>query len=656
MKKILLLLTSSVSVLTGYCQIKLPGLFGDHMVIQRNQAVPIWGWSSPNEKITVNFDQQHKQAISDNNGKWHVSLDPQPAGGPFELAIQGKNSIVIHDVLVGEVWICSGQSNMEFTLKSVKDADSEITTAGFPEIRQIKIPLTVSGTPKEDIPPANWIVCSAKTAGDLTAVGYFFARELVKRLHVPVGLINSTWGGTMIESWTSHEAFENSPAFKSMVASMNGRDIGPVIKERQLKLERQIAWIEKNIHDSIPETDWKNPTYNSKDWPAISVNATWENQPLGISGLDGIVWYRKEVDLDSGIANHPVILSLGKIDDNDETYVNGIWVGSTRNWEEKRIYHIPPAVFRTGKNVIAVRVEDTGGGGGFYEDSSGVNLKTENGILPLGVDWHFRIAKIAGNGGGIGPNDYPSLLFNAMINPLIPYGIRGVLWYQGEANAGRAYQYRTTFPLMITDWRRHWGQGNFPFYFVQLASFNAENGNSEKGSSWAELREAQSYALNLEATGMSVTDDIGEPNDIHPKNKKDVGLRLSAIALNNIYGKPMEYSGPVYESMSVQGNKAVISFSHTGSGLMVRDKYGYVRGFEIAGSDHHFHYAKAYLENNKVVVYTNEVASPEAVRYAWSDDNSDANLYNFEDFPAVPFRTDQWKGITEGKLYVVGNP
>lgn len=626
------------------------------MVMQRNQPVPIWGWSSPNEKVTVNFNQQQKQAVADNSGKWRVNLDPEPAGGPFELVVQGKNSIIIHDVVVGEVWLCSGQSNMEFELKSAKDADAEIITSGLPDIRQIKIPLTVSSTAKEDIPPANWIVCSTKTAGDFTAVGYFFAREIEKRLHVPVGLINSTWGGTMIESWISHEAFENSPAFKSVVASINDRDIGPVIKERQLKLESQVRSIEKNIHDSIPETEWKNPAYSSKGWPTISVNSNWENQPLGLSELDGIVWYRREINLDSGVADKPLILSLGKIDDNDETYVNGIRVGSTKNWEEKRNYHVPANVFRTGKNLIAVRLEDTGGGGGFYEDSSAVNLKTENGIVPLGDNWHFRVAKIANNSGGIGPNDYPSLLFNAMINPLIPYSIRGVLWYQGEANTGRAYQYREAFPLMITDWRRHWGRGNFPFYFVQLASFNAENGNSEKGSSWAELREAQSYALNLEATGMSVTDDIGEPNDIHPKNKKDVGLRLAAIALNNIYGKPMEYSGPVYESMSVQGNKVVINFSHTGSGLMVKDKYGYVRGFEIAGSDHRFHYAKAYLENNKVVVYANEVTSPVSVRYAWSDDNSDANLYNFEDFPAVPFRTDQWKGLTEGKEYEVGKP
>jgi sialate O-acetylesterase len=656
MKRILILLISTLSALTGYCQIKLPGMFGDHMVIQRSQPVPVWGWSSPNETVEVKFNQQQKKTTADKNGKWILKLDPEPAGGPFDLSVEGKNRVVIHDVLVGEVWLCSGQSNMEFQLKSVRDADAEISTAVYPEIRQIKILLTVSNTAKEDISPAKWIVCSPKSAGDFTAVGYFFAREMVKRLHVPVGLINSTWGGTMIESWISRDAFENSPEFKSTIASMNTRDMGLVIKERQSKLEKQVRLIEKNVHDTISEAEWKNPSYSSQEWPMISVGETWENQPLGLSGLNGVVWYRKEIELDSSAINNSVKLSLGKIDDDDETYVNGIWVGSTKSWEEKRNYHVPAGVFKPGKNLIAVRVEDTGGDGGFYGDSVNVNLKTDIGIIPLGNGWHFRVAKIADSGSGVSPNDYPGLLYNAMINPLIPYAIQGVLWYQGEANANRAYQYRTAFPLMITDWRQHWGEGNFPFYFVQLASFNAGNGNSEQGSSWAELREAQTYALSLPATGMSVTADIGESNDIHPKNKKDVGLRLSAIALNSIYDKPMEYSGPVYESMSIQGNKAVINFTHTGSGLMVKDKYGYIRGFEIAGSDHRFHYAKAYLENNKVVVYADEVSSPVSIHYAWSDDNGDANLYNFEDFPAVPFRTDQWKGITEGKKYEIGKP
>jgi len=637
-------------------QIKMPGIFGDHMVIQRDRPVPVWGWSSPKEKLVLSFNQQKKEVIADRNGKWRVNLDPEAAGGPYILKVEGKNSLIFHDVMVGEVWICSGQSNMEFELKSARNANNEIMNSGYSEIRHIKIPLSLSSMAKEDIQPSAWNVCSPKTAGDFTAVGYFFAREIVKRLHVPVGLINSTWGGTMVEAWTSHAAFENSPEFKSIINSVPDKDFEVMMKEHRNKLENQVKLLQKNIIDTFPETNWKMPDYNNQTWPKISVALNWENQQLGLDDLDGIVWYRKEIFLDENAINKPVTLSLGKIDDNDETYVNGIWVGSSKNWAENRAYRVPVGIFKTGKNIIAVRVEDTGGGGGFYGDSSAVYLKSEDGFISLSDNWRFRIAKITRNVSGVGPNDYPSLLFNAMINPLIPYGIRGVLWYQGEANTGRAFQYRTAFPLMINDWRQHWDEGNFPFYFVQLASFNSDNGNSLQGSTWAELREAQTRTLSLPATGMSVTTDIGESNDIHPKNKQDVGLRLAAIAMNNIYNQPEEYCGPVYESMSVLGDKVILSFTHTGSGLIVKDKYGYLRGFEIAGSDHHFYYAKAILQNNKVIVYANEVSKPESIHFAWADDAGDANLYNKEGFPAVPFRTDQWKGVTDDKKFEIGKP
>jgi sialate O-acetylesterase len=653
MKISILSLTGFLLAFSVNAQVKMPGIFGDHMVIQRSRPVPVWGWSSPNEKLFITFNQQKKEVIADRNGKWRINLDPEPAGGPFELKVEGRNKLIFHDVLVGEVWICSGQSNMEFELKSARNADNEIMNAGYPEIRHIKIPLSLSSTVKDDILPAQWNVCSQKTAGDFTAVGYFFAREIFKRLHVPVGLINTTWGGTMVETWTSHGALENSPEFKSIVNAIQDKDFEAMMKERRNKLEKQVKLLQKNISDTIPETDWKNPDYNSQSWPKISIALNWENQQMGLEDLDGIVWYRKEIILDENVINKPVTLYLGKIDDNDDTYINGTWVGSTKNWAENRAYLVQAGVFKPGNNIIAVRVEDTGGGGGFYGDSSAAYIKSEDGFISLSDNWRFRIAKINRNVAGVGPNDYPSLLFNAMINPLIPYGIRGVLWYQGEANTGRAYQYRKAFPLMISDWRQHWEEGHFPFYFVQLASFNADNGNSIKGSTWAELREAQTRTLSLPATGMSVTTDIGESNDIHPKNKQDVGLRLAAIAMNNIYGQPGEYSGPVYESMSIQGDKIILSFTHTGSSLMVKDKYGYIKGFEIAGSDHHFYFAKASMQNNKVIIYADEVSKPESVRFAWADDAGDANLYNSEGFPAIPFRTDQWKGVTDDVKYSI---
>ncbi|MBT1701430.1 sialate O-acetylesterase, partial [Fulvivirgaceae bacterium PWU4] len=352
-------------------------------------------------------------------------------------------------------------------------------------------------------------------------------------------------------------------------------------------------------------------------------------------------------------AGKEATLELAMIDDSDETYVNGVRAGSTRGYSEKRIYRIPAGILKEGNNVVAVRVEDTGGGGGIYGDESQVRIVTGSTSQPLAGDWSFRVETISKRAATVGPNSYPTLLFNAMINPLLLLGIKGALWYQGESNAGRAYQYRKAFPLMITDWRKRWAQGDFPFYFVQLASFNASHGTSATGSTWAELREAQTMTLSLPNTGMAVTTDIGDANDIHPRNKQDVGKRLAALALARTYGKSGVDSGPVYKSMEVKGDKVIVTFSNTGGGLVAKDRYGYLKGFEIAGDDQKFQYAKAYVDGNTVVVYHEAVKAPVAVRFGWADEASDNNLYNKEGFPAVPFRTDTWKGITEsGKFWI----
>jgi sialate O-acetylesterase len=458
----------------------------------------------------------------------------------------------------------------------------------------------------------------------------------------------------MVETWISRGAFEKSDEFKSMIANLPNINMDALMKQRQEAMNEKLKSLEKGITDSLPESEWKTPSYNADGWPEMKVPSLWEYQGLGLNELDGVVWLRKTINLDAADAAKPAVLNLGKIDDNDETYINGVLVGSTKDYSASRQYIIGSGILKAGSNLIAVRVEDTGGGGGFYGDSAAPGLDIGSRHIPLSGNWNFRIAQVYNSSGNMDPNSYPTLLYNAMINPLIPYGIRGALWYQGETNAGRAYQYRVAFPLLINDWRQHWGLGSFPFYFVQLASFNAGNGDSEHGSTWAELREAQTRTLSLPNTGMAVTIDIGNAHDIHPKNKQDVGKRLAAIALNNIYGQTMQYSGPVYESMAVEGNKIILNFSHTGSGLAVKDKYGYVRGFEVAGSDHHFHYAKAFIRGNQVVVSSDAVNEPLEARYAWADDAGDANLYNQEGFPAVPFRTDQWKGITEGNKYEIG--
>jgi sialate O-acetylesterase len=341
------------------------------------------------------------------------------------------------------------------------------------------------------------------------------------------------------------------------------------------------------------------------------------------------------------------------IDDIDETFINGVQVGSTKAYNEKRSYAIGADRLKEGENVIAIRVTDTGGGGGVYGDAADMKLTIGSSMMPLAGDWKYQIENIQSAGSSVGPNAYPTLLYNAMLHPLLNLGIQGAIWYQGESNAGRAYQYRTAFPLMITDWRTHWKQGNFPFLFVQLASFNSANGDSEHGSTWAELREAQTMTLALPHTGMAVTTDIGEAKDIHPRNKQDVGKRLAAIALHDVYGKNIEFSGPAYEAMKVEGKNIRISFTHVGSGLLAKDKYGYLKGFEIAGADQKFHYAKAWIEGSTVVVSSDQVSNPVAVHFAWADNPEDANLFNKDGFPAVPFRTDTWKGITENGKFKI---
>jgi sialate O-acetylesterase len=324
-------------------------------------------------------------------------------------------------------------------------------------------------------------------------------------------------------------------------------------------------------------------------------------------------------------------------------------VGETNSYNQHRKYSIPAGVLKSGKNFISVRVEDTGGGGGIYGDSASMKLTIDGNVISLAGNWKFKAEQVYGNTTSVGPNSYPTLLFNAMVSPLIPYAFEGAIWYQGEANAGRAYQYRKAFPLMITDWRKHWNAGDFPFYFVQLASYNAGNGNSKNGSAWAELREAQTMTLSLPNTGMAVTTDIGNSTDIHPKNKQDVGKRLAAIALHNVYKKDVVYSGPMYQSMKVSGNKIIISFTNIGGGLT--SKNSELKGFEISGLGGQFYPAVATIDNNRVIVESEMVKYPAAVRFGWKDDAGEDNLFNKEGFPASPFRTDKWKGITEGQKF-----
>ncbi len=615
------------------------------MVLQRDQPIPVWGWASKNEKITVRFKKQVQNAVADEDGKWKLKLSAEPAGGPYSLIIQGKNTLRISNILVGEVWVCSGQSNMEFLVNGVTNAAAEIRQSNNPDIRHILIPKAISGEPKEDFAGnANWKAASPANTGNFTAVGYFFAQELYKQLHVPIGLIHSSWGGTDVETWTSHEAFEQSDEFKHMINNISRVSLDSIAQKRKAEMIAKLQLLQGGLPVQGAIAAWKEPGFDNSNWQKMTVPGLWEQQNL--ENFDGIVWFRKTINLSSADAGKAAELYLGMIDDNDITYVNGVKIGTTNGYNVKRVYKIPAGILKEGNNSIAVRVNDTGGGGGIYGDAADVKIVLAGNASFLAGEWAYRVESAHDGSTSINPNAYPSLLYNAMIQPLVNFGIKGAIWYQGENNAGRAYQYRTAFPLMITDWRKNWRQGDFPFYFVQLAGFNSGNGNSINGSTWAELREAQTLTLSLPNTGMAVTTDIGESKDIHPKNKQDVGKRLALVALDHTYGKKNVYSGPVFQSMKTKADKIRISFNHAGAGLAIKKSDHIIKGFEIAGADQHFYPAKAIMEGNEVIVSAEAVPEPVAVRYAWADDTGYVNLYNKEGLPAVPFRTDQWNTIT----------
>lgn len=629
-------------------QVVLPKIFADNMVLQRNTLIPIWGTAEANEIIEVRFNKQIKKAKADKNGRWIVRLDHEKAGGPFILTVKAKNTIQIKNILVGEVWICGGQSNMEYVLKYTFDAKKEIASANNPFIRHIKIPHAINSLPKGDISEGKWNICDSTTVGDFSAAAYYFAKATYNELKIPVGIINSNWGGTNIETWISREAFEKSDEFAAMITGMPKVSLDSLSELKISGSTKKIETLQGFKLNNINSDSFKEILFDDSKWPELNQPEVWEQQSLG--EFDGVVWLRKSITLSAEDAKKGAILELSKVDDEDVTYVNGVKVGSINNWDSQRKYTIPDEILREGTNVITVRVVDNGGGGGIYGNPADLKLTLGSTIIPLSGKWKFQVESIKKT---TNENSLPSLCYNAMINPLIPFAFQGVLWYQGESNAPRAYQYRKAFPLLINDWRQKWNKGNFPFYFVQLATFRT-TGNSNEGCGWAELREAQTLTLKVPKTGMVVTTDIGNPYDIHPGNKLDIGKRLAALALNNVYNKPRICSGPMYKSMEIKGNQIIVSFDDIGAGLSTPDKYGYIKGFEIAGKDQIFHYAKAFIKDNKVLLSSENVENPIAVHFGWIGDASDNNLFNKEGFPAVPFRTDEWKTVTKNEKYKIG--
>lgn len=621
-----------------YAKITLPHLVGDNMVLQRDVKVPVWGWAGKGEKVKIEFNRKSYTTIAGSDGKWRVWLDPLPAGGPYDMIITGTNQVVVKNILMGEVWVCSGQSNMEWPVRLVKNAADEMMAAKYPEIRLYTVPHKVSATPEPDTEKGEWVECNPESVSEFSAVGYFFGKNLYHELKVPIGLIHTSWGGTVSETWTSREAISTVPYFEKELEALKHLDLNAIEKNREIE---QKDWHMKLKNDMGTIEEWQRTDLNDGSWEIMKLPGTWEAAGLK---MDGVVWFRKEIKLSEKEAAGGITLNLACIDDSDESYINGVKIGETANkWDKLREYKIAPANLKPGRNVIAVRVTDTGGGGGIWGKDATLGYVSTAGTTPLAGEWKYKVGANPGPAPGYDniANDYPSLLFNGMISPIIPFAIKGVIWYQGESNASRAGQYEVIFPLLINDWRNQWGNSTMPFLFVQLANYMQPK-PEPSSSEWAELRDAQLKTLSLPNTGMAVTIDIGEADDIHPRNKQDVGYRLFLAATKTAYGQDIVFSGPLYNSFATDGDKIVLSFTNTGSGLMATDKYGYLKGFAVAGEDQKFVWASAKIQGDKVIVWNESVKKPVAVRYAWADNPDDANLCNKEGLPASPFRTDNW--------------
>jgi sialate O-acetylesterase len=624
---------------SSYAAITLPYFFSSNMILQRDKPVKVWGTAAKNENITVSFNNQRIQAKANAKGDWSVTLQPMAWGGPYDMTIAGKKETkTFSNVLIGDVWICSGQSNMEWPLGDVSNTATEVPASSFPNIRLFTVEKDMAMTPKTNVKQAAWQVCGPESSRYFSAVGYFFGKQLHKDLNIPIGLINTSWGGTNIQTWTSWDVMRERPEYKNIdvnayAASLAGID------------ERKAAFGAALQHDKGVTEKWYNN--NVIGWKPITQPASYESSEIG--NADGIVWFKKEFDVNDLPANAHIVLSLGPVDDIDSTYLNGQLVGTGRVWNQDRVYTIPTGNLKKGKNTIVIKVVDGGGGGGLTGHADQLYIEVEGAKIPLTGQWQYKPSVLSTDFGlkEIGPNAFPSQLYNAMIAPLIHFAIKGAIWYQGESNADEAAKYKTMFPAMIKNWRNKWGD-DFPFIWVQLANFMDAVAEPAE-SAWAELRDAQHSTLKLPQTGEAVIIDIGEAKDIHPRNKKDVGYRLALAAEKVAYNKDIVHSGPVYKSMQVQGDKIILSFDHIGNGLVAKDKYAYLRGFTIAGEDKKFVWAQAQIVGNTIVVHNAFVKKPVAVRYAWANNPDDANLYNADGLPASPFRTDNWLMITEGK-------
>ncbi|HEX8547281.1 MAG TPA: sialate O-acetylesterase [Cytophagaceae bacterium] len=643
-KLVLIIILTLTCGIKTFSNVRLPKLIGNNMLLQRGIPLKIWGWADIGEKVTITFQSKTYEAMTDGSGKWLANLPALSEGGPYTMDIAGKNKITIENILVGDVWLCGGQSNMEMKFEELGGKyDKELAASTNSKIRLITIEQNKSYTPVEEVNATGWEEASPKALRRFSAVGYFFGREIFDKYKVPIGLISDNWGGTYAEAWTSEEGLKNFPEIlKTKTFFLDNRE---TFDKRFAEWDKKVKDQIKASYSDTLKTNWSE---DIAKLPTMTIPGHWESSVL--PDFDGVVWLMKDIEIPKANAGKEITLDLGYIDDNDITYFNGKKLGETIGYSLARTYKVPGNLVKAGKNRISIRATDHLLNGGMTGNPADIKA-SGNGIdIPLAGGWKFKKSVVFDipkqPEGGNTPN-VPTVLYNGMLHPIKAYGIKGAIWYQGESNADNAYEYRSIFPNMIKDWRNQWGLGSFPFVYVQLANF-MQSYDYPTTSAWAELREAQTMALSLPNTAMAVAIDIGETGDIHPKNKLDVGKRLALGAIKVAYNDNVVYSGPLYEGMTVEGNKVRLKFTNTGSGLQIKNG-SELKEFAIAGADQKFVSATAKIEGNTVLVSSEKIQNPVAVRYAWADNPINVNLYNKEGLPASPFRTDSWKGKTQKK-------
>ncbi len=636
-KKAALILLFLPMYVSSSAQIKLPQIISDGLVLQREQQNRIRGWASAGEEVTLRFKGETFHTTADGAGDWEIVLPPQAAGGPYDLTFHGRNEVFVKDVLFGDVWLCAGQSNMVLPMERVKEKyPDEIAGVQFPGIRNFFIgTYTNLQEARQDLPAGSWRSANPQDVLAFGAVSYFFAREIHETQHVPIGIINASVGGTPIEAWISEGGLRGFPGLLDII--QQNKDTAHVHElVRRTKANRVIR--EEADKGLLEPVKWHDPAYVPKGWRKIHIPGYWEDQ--GVKELDGVVWYRREIDVPGSMTGFPASLFMGRIVDADHVYVNGREVGNITYQYPPRRYVLEPGILVPGKNTIVIRVTNYGGKGGFVPDKP-YFLAANGEEIDLKGDWEYKVGDVFSPNGnpeaGFSFQNQPTALYNAMVAPVKHQALKGFLWYQGESNTGNPGPYYDLLPALIEDWRKQWNDENLPFLFVQLANF-MDREFLPGESKWAELRDAQRNALTIPNTAMAVTIDLGEWNDIHPLNKKDVGHRLALGARRLAYGEEdLVYSGPVYRSHETRGNKIIIRFDHTGSGLLSIDGEP-LSQFAVAGADKRFDWAEARIVNGTVEVSSRNIPEPVYLRYAWSNNPDGANLYNLEGLPASPFQ------------------